>query len=58
MKHFNPTLFPATLMAISFAHANDRLSTFTSDDAGFDKATNFVCADLGAGRPVVIDFTS
>jgi hypothetical protein len=33
-----------------------RLVTFTPDDAGFDKATTFVRAELDAGRPVVIDF--
>jgi len=30
--------------------------TFTPDDAGFDKATNFVRGELDAGRAVVIDF--
>lgn len=33
-----------------------KLHTFTPDDAGFDKATDFVRAELDAGRPVVIDF--
>jgi TPR repeat protein len=33
-----------------------KLVTFTPDDAGFDKGTTFVRAELDAGRPVVIDF--
>lgn len=33
-----------------------KLLTFPADDAGFDKATEFLRAELDAGRPVVIDF--
>jgi uncharacterized protein len=33
-----------------------KLITFTPDDEGFDKAANFVRAELDAGRPLVIDF--
>ncbi len=33
-----------------------KLITFTPDDDGFDKATEFARAELDAGRPLVIDF--
>ena len=33
-----------------------KLVTFTPDDAGFDKAAEFLRAELDSGRPVVIDF--